>query len=179
MQKRWVVLLGLGALAACEKTKGSETADAAAPVASSDLTNVKYAGDKLPPHGTKPIVQHAKRGGSGDTAPTASSRRADEEDTNRQSRKLASLPNVDCTKLPDNVGECDGNNFFFCDDKQLWVTDCNAEAKLGGAVDGACFEGEKLVDCLGCGTATDGARVCCDFSQTICCDATGDCWTPK
>jgi hypothetical protein len=163
-------------IVACNKSNDAAGADA---VATSTLTNVKYQTDKLPPRGTKPIVQHATRGGTGDTAPNATSRRADEEDTDRQSRTLAHLDNVDCAKLPDNVGECDGNKFFFCDDQQLWVTDCNAEAKLGGAVDGSCFEGEKLVDCLGCGQATDGTRVCCDFSQTICCDAVGACWTPK
>jgi hypothetical protein len=163
--RAWIVVGVCGVVVvACNKTNES-AADAAA---TSTLTNVKYATDKLPPRGTKPIVQHATRGGTGDTLPTATSRRADEEDTDRQSRKLAHVDNVDCTKLPDNV-----------DDMQLWVTDCNAEAKLGGAVDGSCFEGEKLVDCLGCGQATDGTRVCCDFSQTICCDAEGACWTPK
>jgi hypothetical protein len=152
-----------------------------APVATttSTLTSVKYLSDKLPARGTKPVIQHATRGGSGDTLPSATSRTADEEDTDRQSRKLANIDKVDCAKLPDNVGECDGEKFYFCDDKQLWVVDCNAEAKTGGASDGSCFEAEKLVDCLGCGQATDGTHVCCDFSQTVCCGDDGSCYSPK
>jgi hypothetical protein len=151
----------------------------APPTSTSTLTAVKYVSDKLPARGTKPVTQHATRGGSGDTLPSSTSRTADEEDTDRQSRKLANIDKVDCNKLPDNVGECNGDNFYFCDDKQLWVVDCKAEAKMGGAADGSCFEGEKLVDCLGCGQATDGTHVCCDFSQTVCCGDDGNCYSPK
>ena len=168
------IALVLFTLVAC-RTKDEPPA----PVATSTLTAVKYVSDKLPARGTKPVTQHATRGGSGDTLPSATSRTADEEDTDRQSRKLANVDKVDCAKLPDNVGECNGDNFYFCDDKQLWVVDCKAEAKQGGAADGSCFEGEKLVDCLGCGTATDGTHVCCDFSQTVCCGDDGSCYSPK
>lgn len=145
----------------------------------STLTSVKYASDKLPARGAKPTTQHATRGGTGDTLPSATSRTLDEEDTDRQSRKAANIDKVDCAKLPDNVGECDGDKFYFCDDKQLWVTDCKEEAKFGGAQDGSCYEAEKFIDCLGCGTATDGTHVCCDFSQTICCQDDGSCYSPK
>ena len=90
-----------------------------------------------------------------------------------------SIDKVDCAKLPDNVGECDGDKFYFCDDKQLWVTDCKSEAKMGGATDGSCYEGEKFVDCLGCGQTADGTHVCCDFSKTVCCADDGACYSPK
>ena len=155
------------------RTKESE-----AVATTSALTNIKYPADKLPARGAKPIIDHAVRGGSGATLPTSTSRTADEEDTDRQTRKLANVDKVDCATLPDNAGECDGDKFYFCDDKQLWVVDCKAEAKMGGAADGSCFEGEKLIDCLGCGASTDGSHVCCDFSQTICCADDGQCWKP-
>lgn len=165
----------LAAVAGC-RTKES-VADKT--VATSTLTSVKYESSNLPARGTKAITQHATRGGTGDTLPTATSRTADEEDTDRQSRQLASIDKVDCAKLPDNVGECDGDKFYFCDDKQLWVTDCKAEAKMGGAADGSCYEGEKFIDCLGCGQAADGTHVCCDFSKTVCCGDDGACYSPK
>lgn len=171
--RKTVAVLGVLTIVSACRTKESTA------VSTTTLTNIKYASDKLPARGAHPIVQHAVRGGSGDTLPTATSRTADEEDTDRQSRKLANVDKVDCATLPDNVGECDGNKFYFCDDKQLWVTDCKAEATLGGAADGSCYEGEKLIDCLGCGQATDGSHVCCDFSQTICCGDDGSCWNPK
>jgi len=160
-------------VASCKK-EGSE-----APVGTSNLTNVKYMSEKLPSKGSKPITQKAVKGGSGANYPVATSRTADEEDTDRQSRKPANLDKADCANLPDNVGECDGDKFYFCDDKKLWVTDCNAEAKFGGAKDGSCYEGDKFVDCLGCGTADDGTHVCCDFSQTVCCMDDGSCYSPK
>ena len=165
-------LAAVAAISAC-KTKESEA------VSTTTLTNIKYASDKLPARGNKPITDHAVKGGSGATLPTATSRTADEEDTDRQTRKLANVDKVDCATLPDNAGECDGEKFYFCDDKQLWVVDCNAEAKMGGAANGSCYEGDKLIDCLGCGQATDGTHVCCVLSQTICCGDDGACWSPK
>jgi len=169
------IALVLMSLVACRTKEDA----APTPVATSTLNAVKYVSDKLPARGTKPVTQHATRGGSGDTLPSSTSRTADEEDTDRQTRKLANVDKVDCSKLPDNVGECNGDSFYFCDDKQLWVVDCKAEAKMGGASDGSCFEGEKLIDCLGCGQATDGTHVCCDFSQTVCCGDDGNCYSPK
>ena len=174
MRTASAIALVLFTVVACRTKEGAPT-----PTGTSTLTAVKYVSDKLPARGTKPVTQHATRGGTGDTLPTATSRTADEEDTDRQSRKLANIDKVDCNKLPDNVGECDGDKFYFCDDKQLWVVDCKSEAKMGGATDGSCYEGEKLIDCLGCGTATDGTHVCCDFSQTICCSDDGSCYSPK
>jgi hypothetical protein len=159
--------------ASCKKA-GSE-----APVGTSNLTNIKYVSDKLPSKGSKAITQHATKGGTGSTFPIATSRTADEEDTDRQSRKPENLDKADCENLPDNVGECDGDKFYFCDDKKLWVTDCAAEAKFGGAQDGSCYEGDKFVDCLGCGKADDGSHVCYDFSQTVCCMDDGSCYSPK
>jgi hypothetical protein len=116
--KTALLLVGLSLLGLACKTKEDATPEQFVSI----LMNVKYQSDKLPARGTKPVTQHATRGGTGDTLPTATSRTADEEDTDRQSRKLANIDKVDCTKLPDNVGECDGDNFYFCDDKQLWVT---------------------------------------------------------
>ncbi len=143
------------------------------------LTSVKYVSDKLPARGTKPITQHATKGGSGTSSPNIESHLAYEEDTDRDLRKLANVDRVDCASLPDNVAECEGDKFYYCDDKKLWVVDCANEAKLGGVSSGSCFEGENFVDCLGCGTAIDGSHVCCDFSQTICCGDDGACYTPK
>ena len=94
-------------------------------------------------------------------------------------RKPSKVDVVDCSKLPDNVAECDKDKLYFCDDKELFVVDCNAEAKFGGAASGGCFEGEKFIDCLGCGRAADGTNVCCDLTTSVCCDDAGDCWAPK
>lgn len=149
------------------------------PAGTSTLTSVKYASDKLPARGAKPIAEHAVKGGSGLNQPNPESHLAYEGDTDRDMRKLAAIDKVDCASLPDNVAECEGEKFYYCDDKKLWVVDCAAEAKMGGAQSGSCWEGENFVDCLGCGTATDGTHVCCDFSQTVCCLDDGSCYMPK
>jgi hypothetical protein len=167
-----VLVVSILCIVACKKEDPGTTA-------STNLTSVKYQSDKLPARGTKPIMEHAVKGGSGKTAPGADSKLAYEEDTDRDMRKLANVDKVDCPNLPDNVAECEGDKFYYCDDKKLWVVDCANEAKMGGASSGSCFEGENFVDCLGCAPATDGSQVCCDFSQTICCDKDGACYSPK
>lgn len=146
---------------------------------STSLTSVKYQSDKLPARGAKPVSQKAIKGGDAKNQVNLESHLAYEEDTDRDMRKLANVDKVDCAALPDNVAECDGDKFFYCDDKKLWVVDCAAEAKMGGASAGSCWEGENFVDCLAQGTATDGTQVSCDFSQTICCAADGSCYSPK
>ena len=168
-----VLVVGVLSVIACKKEDPGTT------TGSANLTSVKYASDKLPARGSKPTTQKAVKGGSGITAPGAESKLAYEEDTDRDLRKLANVDKVDCPSLPDNVAECEGDKFYYCDDKKLWVVDCANEAKLGGAESGSCFEGENFVDCLGCGKATDGTHVCCDFSQTICCGDDGSCYSPK
>lgn len=162
------------AAVACSKT---ESTQASAPA--SDLKKISYPSTKLPSKGTKAVTQKAIKGGSGAVRPDASSAKASEASTDRQMRKAANVDKVDCSKLPDNVAECDGDNIYFCDDQSLWVTDCSAEAKFGGAQGGSCFEGEKFVDCLGCGPADDGSNVCCDFQMTVCCADDGSCYSPK
>jgi hypothetical protein len=143
------------------------------------LTSIKYQSDKLPARGTKAVSQKAVKGGSGPNQVNPESHQAYEEDTDRDMRKLANVDKVDCAALPDNVAECDGDKFYYCDDKKLWVVDCASEAKMGGGESGTCWEGENFVDCLAKGTATDGSKVSCDFSQTICCADDGNCYSPK
>lgn len=162
-------------LFACDKKSDSAGGTT---TTSSVLQNITYS-TKLPARGTHPVTQHAMRGGSGDTRPSPNSAKTSEASTDRQSRKEANVDKVDCTSLADNSAECDGNNFYFCDDQKLWVVNCDAEAKFGGSQSGACFEGDKFIDCLGCGAADDGSQVCCDFQMTVCCDKDGSCYSPK
>src|SRR6185436_17662240 len=89
-------------LIACKKEDPGTTTGA------TNLTSVKYATDKLPAGGSKPITQRAVKGGSGISTPGAESKLAYEEDTDRDLRKLATVDRVDCPSLPDNVAECDG-----------------------------------------------------------------------
>src|SRR5581483_5367546 len=160
--------------AACKKEDPGQNTGS-----STTLTSVKYQTDKLPARGWKPVIERAVKGGKGPNQVNPESHLAYEGDTDRDMRKLANVDKVDCATLPDNVAECDGDKFFYCDDKKLWVVDCAAEAKMGGETSGSCWEGENFVDCLGEGTATDGTKVSCDFSQTICCAADGSCYSPK
>lgn len=172
------VALAVVVVAACDKKP--DPAPAAAPAASttSVLTPINYA-KKPPGKGTRPVTQKAIKGGSGATVPNAMSMRTPEPSTDRQMRKPAKADMADCTKLPDNVAECNGTSIYFCDDQQLWQVDCDAESKFSGVSGGSCFEGEKFVDCLGCTTADDGTQACCDFEMTVCCNDAGDCWSPK
>ncbi len=142
------------------------------------LQEVKYTA-KVPARGTKPATQKAIKGGTGATTPVVASQKLSEASTDRQVRKPAKADMADCTKLPDNAAECEGQNLYFCDDAKLWVVDCDAEAKLGGASAGSCFEGEKFIDCLGKTTAADASEVWCDFQTTVCCDKDGGCYSPK
>jgi hypothetical protein len=171
-------------IAGCDKkTPGGEMAPAgsgsgAAGESASTLTAVKYSA-KPAARGTKPSTQKAFKGGSGATVPSVSSQKLSEASTDRQVRKHAKADMADCKTLPDNAAECDGNNLYFCDDEKLWVVDCHDEAKLGGATAGACFEGEKFIDCLGQLKADDDSEVWCDFQSTVCCDKDGSCYSPK
>ncbi len=54
-----------------------------------------------------------------------------------------------------------------------------AVGKLSGLSGGACFEGEKFIDCLGCDKADDGTDACCDYQMSVCCDKDGNCYSPK
>jgi hypothetical protein len=163
---------------ACDKKPDPTPAPSAAASSDSTLAAVNYA-KKPPGKGSRPVTQKAIKGGSGATAPNASSLRTPEPSTDRQMRHHAKVDVADCTKLPDNAAECNGNEMFFCDDQKLWVVDCDAEAKFSGVAGGSCFEGEHFVDCLGCATADDGTQACCDFEMTECCNDQGDCWSPK
>jgi hypothetical protein len=169
-------------LAACDKTPAPDNTTAApsasASAGTSTLQNITYT-TKIPGRGTRPITQQAIRGGAGATIPSNASAKTSEASTDRQMRKHAKVDMADCTKLPDNAAECDGNNLYFCDDQRLWVVDCDAEAKFGGATSGACFEGEKFIDCAGCNKADDGSDVCCDSQMNTCCDSKGACYSPK
>ena len=169
-----IVLLGsFVVVAGCKKDQSVDTTDTTA-----GLTDVKYSA-KTPGRGTKPINQKAIKGGSGATTPVVASQKLSEASTDRQVRKHAKADMADCTTLPDNAAECDGNNLYFCDDQKLWVVDCDNEAKLGGATAGSCFEGEKFIDCLGKTTADDSTEVWCDWQTTVCCDKDGSCYSPK
>jgi hypothetical protein len=163
---------------ACDK-KQVDTTAIDTTTTTSVLTQVSYT-PKPPARGTKPVTQKAIKGGSGATLPTMTSNKTTEAATDRQGRKQhAKVDIVDCKQVPDNAAECDGNSFYFCDDQKLWVVDCDAEAKLGGAQAGSCFEGEKFIDCLGKNAADDGSEVWCDFQNTVCCDKDGSCYSPK
>jgi len=142
------------------------------------LQNVAY-NVKPPARGSRPVSQKAVNGGSGITVPSVSSQKLSEASTDRSMRTHAKEDMADCKTLPDDAAECDGTNLYFCDDSKLWVVDCNAEAKFGGASAGACFEGEKFIDCLGKQAADDGSDVWCDFQTTVCCDKDGSCYSPK
>ena len=165
--------------AACDKKPTTDSSAAtAASGGESTLGPISYS-KKPPGKGSRPVTQKAIKGGSGATAPNASSLRTPEPSTDRQMRKHARVDLADCTKLPDNAAECDGKDMYFCDDQKLWVVDCDAEAKFSGVSSGSCFEGEHFIDCLGCTTADDGTQACCDFEMTECCNDAGDCWSPK
>ena len=150
----------------------------AAPVGSG--AHVKYS-DKYPSRGTKPVTQTAVKGGSGDSRPTGRSSVASEISTDREFRKAATAGTIDCSaKNMDKKAECDQNDFYYCDDNKLWVVNCDAEAKQGGATTGSCYEGEHFIDCLGCGQADDKSTVCCDFQMKVCCSPDGsNCYSPK
>jgi hypothetical protein len=137
-----------------------------------------YDKAKFPAKGTHTVTTTAKRGGSGATTPSATSKRLSERGTDRQMRQPATVDMVDCTTAPDNVAECNGDSMYYCDDKALWKVDCNAEAKQGGVAGGSCFEAETFTECLGCDTASDGSTTCCDFQMTVCCDKDGACFSP-
>ena len=160
---------------ACDKKSDTPTDTT---TTTSTLQTINY--NKKPPgHGSRATTQHAVKGGTGATRPTASSPKMPEAWTDRQMRKPASVDMVDCTKLPDNSAECDGNNLYYCDDQKLWTVDCDAEAKFGGVATGSCFEGESFTNCLGCDAADDGSTACCDFQMNVCCDKDGNCYSPK
>ncbi len=167
-------VVSVATLLACSKT-GPEVDTAQT---TSTLAEVKYTG-KVPARGTKPATQKAMKGGAGGTTPAVASQKLSEASTDRQVRKPAKADVADCKTLPDNAAECEGGNLYFCDDAKLWVVDCDTEAKLGGASAGACFEGEKFIDCLGKTTADDASEVWCDFQTTVCCDKDGSCYSPK
>jgi hypothetical protein len=174
------VAFAVAVLAACDKKPTSDTGAATSASSEGDSTLSKISYTKKPPgKGTRPVTQHAIKGGSGATAPNPQSMRTPEPSTDRQMRKRARVDLADCKQLPDNAAECDGQNMFFCDDSRLWVVDCDAEAKFSGVSGGSCYEGEKFVDCLGCDTADDGTQACCDFEMTVCCNDKGDCYSPK
>lgn len=145
----------------------------------SALLATSYNKAQFPAKGTHPITSTAKRGGSGPTRPSATSKRLSERGTDREMRQPATVDIVDCSAAPDNVAECDGDKLYYCDDKQLWAVDCNAEAKQGGVASGGCFEAETFTECLGCDATADGSQACCDFQMTVCCDKDGSCYSPK
>jgi hypothetical protein len=163
---------------ACDKKPSTDSTAASSSAGDSTLNPINYQ-KKPPGKGTHPVTQKAVKGGSGPTVPGPTSLRTPEPSTDRQMRKHARADLADCNVLPDNAAECDGASIYFCDDKKLWVVDCDAEAKFSGVKGGSCFEGEKFVDCLGCDTADDGTQACCDFEMTVCCNDAGDCWSPK
>jgi hypothetical protein len=183
----WVVaVVALGAFvvaAGCEDKKPSGGNTNAAPASSTTTTSTlqptKYLPTTFPARGAKPAITRAVKGGTGVTLPDATSKRLSERGTDRQMRKPALVDKVDCNVVPDNAAECDGNQMFFCDDQRLWVVDCDAEAKFGGASSGSCFEAETFTECLGCDKASDGSTACCDFEMTVCCDEGGSCYSPK
>jgi hypothetical protein len=184
--RRSVIVLVLGAVvmaAGCDDKKSAGGDTNAAPVSSATTTSVlqatKYEPATFPAKGTKPTISRAVKGGTGGTTPDANSKRLSERGTDRQMRKPALVDKVDCNTVPDNAAECDGNQMFYCDDRRLWVVDCDAEAKFGGVSSGSCFEGETFTECLGCDKASDGSAACCDFEMTVCCDASGACYSPK
>jgi len=161
-----MVLLVVGA---CDKKESGSTTTAASNGGGG--TQPQSAANKLPSKKGKTISQHAVKGGSGATKPNEKSSLTSEVATdNKKARKEANIDEVDCATLPDNAAECDGQNFYFCDDKKLWVVDCGNEAKSLGMSSGSCFEGDKFIDCLTCDKADDGSEVCCNVDESICCD---------
>ncbi len=168
----------LGIVVACDKTDPSAPPppDPSGPGGTGPINYPK----KLPGRGTQTLFGKAVKGGSGATRPSAASKHLAEPATDRQLRKAAQAPGVDCTKPElDNAAECDGDNLYFCDDKSLWVVPCGAETHLAGMQTGGCYEGDTFTNCLGCGRADDGTDVCCDFQLTVCCLADGNCYEPK
>jgi len=169
---------------ACDKKSdspagGGGATPTATASAASNLVPIRYEKQKMPAKGTHPTTSMATKGGSGATRPGPTSKKLSEAGTDREMRKAATLDVVDCTKVPDNAAECDGQRMYYCDDQALWYVDCDAEAKFGGVSSGSCFETETFTECLGCDTSTDGAAACCDFEMTVCCDGTGACYSPK
>ena len=183
--RRWISVLVVGAAfvaaAGCDdkKSSGSDQAAMSNPTTTSALQATKYDPATFPAKGSKPTITRAIKGGSGPTVPDANSKRLSERGTDRQMREPAKVDAVDCSKVPDNAAECDGNKMYYCDDQKLWVVNCDAEAKFGGVGSGGCFEAETFTECLGCGKAADGSDACCDFEMTVCCDASGACYSPK
>jgi hypothetical protein len=178
--RRFVSVLVVGAVVVavgCDKKP--DGAAASTTTTTSDLQPTKYAPATFPAKGSKPTTMMAVKGGTGSTVPGASSKRLSERGTDRQMRKLAVVDKADCTTAPDNSAECDANSMYYCDDQQLWVVDCDAEAKFGGVNSGSCYEAEAFTECLGCDKASDGSQACCDFEMTVCCDPSGACYSPK
>jgi hypothetical protein len=135
---------------------------------------------KMPGKGSRAVTQKAVRGGGGDTRPSANSTSISEKGTDRAIRKHADVDKIDCTAANMNLkAECDGTSLYFCSGQKLWLVECDREAKLSGLAGGACFEGEKFIDCLGCDKADDGTDACCDFQMSVCCDKDGNCYSPK
>ncbi len=174
----WVLGL-LGLAAACKDEPKGAPVPAASASSRGPVGPINYS-TKLPGKGAHPLLGRAIRGGSGDTRPQIFSRRLTEPSTDRQLRKPALADRVDCADPKmDNASECDGDKLYFCDDRALWVVDCDAETKLSGLPGGSCFEGETFTNCLGCAKTDDGTDVCCDFLLTTCCLADGTCYNPK
>jgi hypothetical protein len=161
-------------VAACDKKDPQSTTTAPSGSGGTQQQSANKA--KVPSKGKNAITQHAQKGGSGSTKPSKDSATTSEVATdNKKARKEATMDEVDCATLPDNTAECDGTSFYFCDDKKLWVVDCNAEAKNLDMSSGSCFEGDKFIDCLACDKADDGDEVCCNVDNSVCCDH-DDCW---
>lgn len=170
----------------CSKSEAPSSGGAAATstavssaTTTSALLPTTYNKAQFPAKGTRPVTTTAKRGGSGATRPSATSKKLSERGTDRESRQPATVDMVDCNAAPDNAAECDGDKLYYCDDKQLWQVDCNTEAKQGGVASGGCFEAETFTECLGCDATADGSQACCDFEMTVCCDKDGSCYSPK
>ena len=183
---RFVVVVSAASLTfvatACSKTdasSGGSAATAGSATTTSALVAVTYNKSTFPPKGTHAVTTTAHRGGTGGIRPATDSKKLTEHGTDRMMRQPATADVVDCTKTPDNAAECDGDKMYYCDDQQLWMVDCNAEAKQGGVAGGSCFEAETFTECLGCDTASDGSSVCCDFEMSVCCDKDGACYSPK
>ncbi len=100
--------------------------------------------------------------------------------TDRAIRKHADVDKIDCSAPNMNLkAECDGTSLYFCSSQKLWLVECDREAKLSGLAGGACFEGEKFIDCLACDKADDGTDACCDAQMSVCCDKDGNCYSPQ
>ena len=171
--------------AGCSKSEPPTTTTAASSATAvssttttSGLLPTAYSKGKFPAKGAHAVTTTAKKGGSGATRPSATSKRLSERGTDRELRQAATVDMVDCNSVPDNVAECDGDSMYYCDDKALWKVDCNAEAKQGGVSTGSCFEAETFTECLGCDATQDGSTACCDFQMTVCCDKDGACYSP-